>query len=222
MDCSTRTSSVRVYHFAIDEHYPGVQAIGFSLRIPPDQKTRIEQVLKTIIDDFEISPTTPRDEYHAIIYIEPQNERNLAASGFDMFSEPVRRLAMEKARDTGLPAMTSKVTLKQRIDEEVQAGFLIYVPIYKQITIPKSLEDRQQLIHGYAYSPFRAGDFFSTVQEQELDGNARFEVYDGENTAEENRIFQSREVTNRDNRPFWLGPYSEVRRMEIAGHVGRC
>jgi CHASE1-domain containing sensor protein len=32
-----------------------------------------------------------RDEYNAIIYLQPMNNRNQVAIGFDMFTEAVRR-----------------------------------------------------------------------------------------------------------------------------------
>ena len=39
-------------------------------------------------------PREPRDEYHAIVYLEPSDAHNRAALGFDMFSEPTRRAAV--------------------------------------------------------------------------------------------------------------------------------
>jgi CHASE1-domain containing sensor protein len=42
-----------------------------------------------------------------------------------MFSEASRRTAMERARDTGNTAMSSKVTLAQETDKGVQAGMFL-------------------------------------------------------------------------------------------------
>ena len=50
--------------------------------------------------DFDIKPAEPRPEYHAIVYLEPLTEANRSAIGYDMFTEPIRREAMERARDT--------------------------------------------------------------------------------------------------------------------------
>ena len=41
------------------------------------------------------------------------NNRNQVAIGFDMFTEAVRRQAMETARDTGSPAASGRVILVQ-------------------------------------------------------------------------------------------------------------
>jgi len=51
-----------------------------------------------------------------------------------MFSEGIRRKAMIRARDTGLPALSGKVILKQETDTDIQNGFLLYIPVYKNNT----------------------------------------------------------------------------------------
>jgi CHASE1-domain containing sensor protein len=62
--------------------------------------------------EFGIWPAEPpRSEYHAIGYLEPLDRRNRAAIGYDMFTEPVRRAAMEQARGTGMPTASGRVTL---------------------------------------------------------------------------------------------------------------
>ena len=38
---------------------------------------------------------------------------------------------MEQARDSGQPAMSGKVKLVQEVGKQVQAGFLLYVPVYR-------------------------------------------------------------------------------------------
>src|SRR5690606_12677816 len=99
------------------ERYPGIQGIGISLRVKADQKDAVEARMRREWQvPFAIHPVEPREEYHAITYLEPPDERNMAALGFDMFTEPVRRAAMEKARDTGDAASSGRVTLMQEID----------------------------------------------------------------------------------------------------------
>ena len=48
-----------------------------------------------------------------------------------MFTEPVRKLAMEQARDTGKIAISGIVKLVQETDKEERKGFLIYQPVYR-------------------------------------------------------------------------------------------
>lgn len=159
--------------------YPGVQGIGYSKKLES-------------VDDLEgIFPTGEREEYHKIVFLEPADKRNLQAIGYDMFSEEVRREAMERARDTGLPAMTGKVTLVQEIDANIQAGFLIYVPVYDSDTIPLTVEARRELLRGFVYSPFRAGDFVNMILPQLENRLIEFAVFDSAEMNQEDLIYQT-------------------------------
>lgn len=160
--------------------YPGIQGIGFTIRVQPSEKEQLIARMKAEgIPNFAINPDYPRPEYHAIIYLEPLDERNQAAIGFDMFTEPVRRRAMERARDGGSPAASGRVKLRQEIDAKKQAGFLIYFPIYRGNSTPPTVRERREKLLGFIYSPFRMGDLmeglFGNYRESFID----FEIYDG-------------------------------------------
>ncbi|MBM0104645.1 CHASE domain-containing protein [Steroidobacter sp. S1-65] len=115
----------------------------------------------------------------AILFLEPQDERNKEALGFDMASEPVRRAAMERARDENVAAVTAKVTLVQEIDSSPQPGFLMYVPVYQRDLPVATVPERRNALLGYVYSPFRAGDFMESVFATDP-RDVEIEVYDGQ------------------------------------------
>src|SRR2546429_3045056 len=116
----------------LPNHYPGIQAIGFSLRVQPEERKQLVEIMHRAGNpDFRIWPEGDRSEYQTIIYLEPEDRRNQAAIGFDMMTEPVRRVAMERARDTGAAVASGRVTLVQEIQEPKQRGFLIYAPVYR-------------------------------------------------------------------------------------------
>ena len=66
---------------------------------------------------------------------------------------------MSRARDTGSAALSGKVTLVQETDKDVQAGFLMYLPVYRNGAPQESPEQRREALTGYVYSPFRMNDF---------------------------------------------------------------
>ncbi|MCG3116631.1 MAG: CHASE domain-containing protein [Candidatus Manganitrophus sp. SA1] len=175
----------------LQSHYPGIQGIGFTKRIPPDQVEKTVAEIRREIPDFKIWPETPRDEYHTILYLEPQDRRNQAALGYDMFTEPVRRAAMQRARDTGLAATSGKVTLVQEIDSEKQAGFLIYLPIYEPGAAVETVDQRRAALNGFIYSPFRAGDLLVGIFGGETNPRVDFEVFDGLEPRPENLLYRS-------------------------------
>ena len=153
-----------VEHLRIEQIYPGIQGMGFSLHISADRKASHEEAVRREgFDSYAIRPAGLRPEYTSIVYIEPFEGRNLQAFGFDMFSEPVRRAAMERARDSGETSVSGKVTLVQETDKDVQAGFLMYAPVYRNDMDTVTVAQRRGALLGYVYSPFRADDLIRGI-----------------------------------------------------------
>lgn len=157
-----RRAEFEAYTAPLDlaRNYPGMQGVGFTRRIAATELQQVEQRMRAEgMLDFRVWPREPRAEYHSILFLEPRDARNRAAIGYDMFTEPTRRAAMERAWTTGRGAMSGTVTLVQEIDAQKQPGFLIYYPVYAGGRVPPSVEERQKLLIGFAYAPFRAWDF---------------------------------------------------------------
>jgi len=133
-----------------DYSVPGVQGIGFAQLIFPSQlAAHIAAVRAEGFPDYTVRPAGERSVYSAIIYLEPFTDRNLRAFGYDMFSEPVRRAAMEQARDTGEAALSGKVVLMQETSTDVQAGALMYFPIYRHRAPLDTLAQRRAALIGW-------------------------------------------------------------------------
>src|SRR5262249_5585884 len=131
----------------------------------------------------------------AIVFLEPLDERNRRALGFDMMSEPTRRRAMERARDEGVPALSGKVVLVQDSRLGIRpAGSLLYLPVYTTPTAPTSLEARRSSLLGFVYSPFRAEDFFASALVS-APGGAKVEVFDGDSLAPDTLLYGNRVVS---------------------------
>jgi diguanylate cyclase (GGDEF)-like protein/PAS domain S-box-containing protein len=165
------------------ETVPGVQGIGFSQRIAAEQLPQhIAGVRKEGFSEYVVRPPGERDTYTSIIYLEPFSGRNLRAFGFDMYSEPVRRAAMDQARDTGKPALSGKVELVQETGKEVQAGTLMYVPVYRNGALADTVEQRRSALVGWAYSPYRMTDLMTNILNDWTDHAGKvvdLHVYDG-------------------------------------------
>jgi CHASE1-domain containing sensor protein len=112
----------------VNERFPGIQGIGYSSMIAPGEKAAHEQTIQAQgFPDYRLKPEGTRAQYSAIVYLEPFDWRNRRAFGYDMYSEPIRRAAMQRARDSGEPAVSGRVTLVQETKQDVQAGFLMYL-----------------------------------------------------------------------------------------------
>ena len=164
----------------IQRRNPGIQGIGLTLRVRPQHVADVIMDLRlNDFPEFRIWPEEPpREEYHAIVLLEPLDQRNRAAIGYDMFTNPVRREAMLRARDSGDAAASGPVRLVQELDLEGQRGFLIYVPVYTSGVVPQTVAERRDKLYGYVYAPFRSSDLFSAIVGMPED--IAFSIWDGD------------------------------------------
>ena len=200
----------------LDKNYIGVQGIGYNKIVLPDEREALLKQMKAEgYVNFKIFPEGERDLYQAIIYIEPFNERNQKAIGFDMSTEANRREALERARDSGQAAATAKIILIQENENDKQAGFLIYLPIYKGGELP-TVEARKTNLKGYIYSPFRAGDFLNEVQKSASAADLSISIYDGETEAE-NLLAQTGTKTENSFTNQINEQYSKQEELNVSG-----
>ena len=165
----------------LSRHYPGIRGVGFAaLTRAGDEASLIERMRLSGQADFRVWPATDQPDRFVITQLEPADERNRAALGFDMFTDPARRAAMERARDTALPAASAPVLLKQEIDPQQCRGFLLYVPVYRQSDAPDGAADRRGSLLGFAYSPFRFGDLIEGILLNHRRSDIDIAVYDGD------------------------------------------
>ena len=166
----------------IDRNLPGILGVGYSVIIPETQlNEHIQQVRNEGFPDYKITPAGSRKVYTSIIYLEPFSGRNLRAFGYDMFSEPIRRKAMEIARDSNVAMLSGKVVLVQETSKDVQAGTLMYVPVYKNGLPVNTVEQRRAAIIGWVYSPYRMNDLMLGILgqwDEKLPDRIHLQVYD--------------------------------------------
>lgn len=137
----------------LSDHYRGVQGIGFARLLPQaDAAQAVAEISRHYGIGVEVHPPVVAPWSTPIVLLEPQDARNRAALGYDMYAEPVRRAAIARAVATLQPAASGPVELVQEITAEKQAGFLIYYPAL----LPDGAGG--QRVAGLAYAPFRIGD----------------------------------------------------------------
>ena len=190
---SVERDEFRAYIAALrlEQNYPGIQGAGFSLIVPAAGKDEhIAAIRKEGYPAYAIRPEGERDPYTSIIYLEPFADRNLRAFGYDMYSEPVRHAAMEQARDSGRATISGKVKLLQETEKRVQAGFLMYLPVYKDNAARNTLVGRRANIVGWVYLPFRMNDLMTRLHGEHA-AELGIEIYDGEEMSNQTRMYNS-------------------------------
>ena len=133
----------------LDRKYTGIQGIGLALVVPSGGDAEIRAMIAEAYGGAPaLWPQSDEAIRTAIVYLEPADERNLTALGYDMYTEAKRREAMGRALKSGEVAATAPVTLIQEITADKQAGFLAYLPV----------RDAAGRVDGFIYAAFRAGD----------------------------------------------------------------
>ncbi len=201
----------------LDQHYRGIQGVGFSLLIPKENLDRhIKEIRDQGFPNYTVKPAGDRSLYSSIIYLEPFSERNLRAFGYDMFSEPIRNEAMSRARDTGDVALSGKVKLVQETNTDIQAGLVAYYPVYKNGAIATTLEQRRAAIIGWVYSPYRMSNLLQPVLENELMAT-RLEIFDEGTPSQDTLLFDSQPSYSAQAATFSEPAISHVQKIEVGG-----
>jgi PAS domain S-box-containing protein len=198
----------------LEESHPGIRRLGFAVRVPAASKDQhVARVRAEGFPGFAIQPDGRREEYSSVVFLEPFVGDVQRAFGYDGLTDPLRRAAMERARDSGRAALTGKLKLVQEPESGGQAGCLMYLPVFRA-GVPGTLADRRAGIVGWVYAAFRMGDLMNGIfgeRASDLD----VEIYDGPEASKGALMYDA------DGHPFAgdpsRAPFTAVRSLEIGG-----
>ncbi len=178
-------------YWQVSTHYPGIHRIMVSRVVQPEELAQhIEEIRAEGFPDYKVWPDGEREIFTPLIYLEPFDDLSRRAFGYDMFSEPVRRSAMERARDTGSVVLTSKVTLVTATDQNSQPGFNMFIPIYAQGLPTITLAERRAAIEGYVAGSFLLRELMQGLFPDSMN-EISFKIYDGVETSPETLLYES-------------------------------
>ncbi len=102
---------------------------------------------------------------------------------------------MARARDTGAAVLSGKVTLYQETEKQVQAGTILYAPVYRPgMSVATTVQRRAALV-GWTYLAFRMENLLDTIVE-ESEKHLNMELYDGDAPRREDLLFSSSDGTS--------------------------
>ncbi len=148
---------------SLRRQFPAMVGLGYAAYVP---QARLAELQLEWRDNhgklLEVVPHGDRRHYGPILMLEPKTPANVAAIGFDMYSEPVRHQAMEAAMDSGMPRLSGTVQLVQDGDLPTSSA-LIYAPVFRNGTQPRTVAGRREAMLGWVYMPFRIGTFVDST-----------------------------------------------------------
>jgi len=199
----------------VDANYSGIQGIGLITLTPgAGQADLVARLRRDGVPDFAIRPAGDRPWLAPITQIEPLIGRNLSLLGFDPYSEPVRRQALERARDSGNAALSGKVRLVSEAPDDPQPGVLLYLPLYAPGQAHGTVAERRAALVGWVFAPFRMVDLMAGLYGEQPPGMA-LAISDGVDLAPAALLFASSGEDSVTAPPRYLAREY----LSVAGHT---
>lgn len=175
----------------------GIQALEWSPVVYASERDAFEKNLSregypkftiTERDNNQVVRAGNRPEYVPVSFVEPYRG-NEKALGYDLYSNYIQRVYINRARDSGEITLSAELGLIQ--EHGGQYGLLAFMPVYRNGLPHQTLEERRKHILGYLVEVFRAEDIVSVAFEPLDKENLSFRLIDETVPAVEQVVFSS-------------------------------
>lgn len=148
-----------IQNLKIEELFPGIIGLGYVSHVPAKA-----------LPGYLAAHGNPNNHpykknapaYAPITFVGTAAPSREPVVGFDMYSEPVRKEALDRARRTGKLSLSSPAKLLTGSeDPNTKAGLLMYLPVFRGNKTPGTELERERQIQGYVYGVFRVRDLIA-------------------------------------------------------------
>ncbi len=180
----------RAYAYALEasESLPAIRGFGFVQRVTRAELDRHETHARSEgMPDYAVHPPGERLEYGAILYLEPHGARAL---GYDLYTDPIQRAAMFRARDAGAVALSGP---QNRDTASGPADVVMYLPVMRRGKPVGTLV-------GWVFSPIAVDELMRSVVPPES-SPLDVRIYDGLTADEGELLYASTGMVQRAGTP---------------------
>jgi diguanylate cyclase (GGDEF)-like protein len=201
----------------LDADFSGTQNIGVVQWVPAQRVPEHLASMRTAgFEDYAIAPVGQREAYAPIVQREPNLGRNFAPLGTDIWVDPMLRLVAEKARDSGMPAMSGKLQWLAEKGGDAAIGFAMCLPVYAPGQPHDSMAQRRAHLLGWVYATFRMNDFMASLYGSQLPG-LQLAIHDGTDNQDSALLYRT-ESTAQTGEVAHHAIISANEFMVVAGH----
>ncbi len=163
---------------------PDIFALSFNDLIAEENRPAFERMMSTLspLGPYQITErdsqkqlvrAATRPEYVAVRYIVPLAS-NQPALGYDIYSEPVRRDAIDRARASNSMAVTAPIRLVQ--EEQQRIGILELLPV--RGAQAAGGEDREGRLFGFAVAVVKVDEMIEIATRDQVPSGLVFQLVD--------------------------------------------
>jgi len=180
---TTEISSSLFQRFAselrLDSDAHGSEAIGWAEIISVGRIDAFERSMSAVKSfEFRVrrEPVAQNERLAPITFLKPDTEPNRQALGYDLYSNPASRAAMDEAASLVSPIATAKLHLSDDGAASGQ-GFLILMPVFEGA-------QGSRVLKGFIFSAFDAHYFLTSAMATSAHPQMGVRVYDGDASPE--------------------------------------
>jgi signal transduction histidine kinase len=202
----------------------GFQSLGFAKYVRPgEREVYSREARKEGARDLWPKPNGERSAYFPLEFVALSSEANRAMLGYDAYSDPAYRSAMDRARDNGTLEVTrmdyvlTDAPSHSEADLDTERGFVVFFPVYQKSEPTGTVAERRRALRGFIMGTFRADKLFGRAFGIHFQPAIDLEVYDGEDVASSSLVYDYNSVTNAEekgNAPL----FSKKSRFNMTGH----
>jgi diguanylate cyclase (GGDEF)-like protein len=202
----------------LDANFSGVKIIGIVERVAvEDRPAHIKAMRKSGFSDYSIHPTSSDPISALIVQREPAATGSGSPLGLDIWPEPIRRAALERARDSGMAAITGKIRLAIDRASDAPPGFVMYLPVFKPGQVHDTVAQRREHLIGWVYAAFHMSDFMASLYGAQSPGLS-VSIYDTVEASDAALLYRSSDAW-RARSPAHIAAWSANEYMVVGGHT---
>ena len=159
--------------------YPGADAFEYVAVVQSNQLPEFANSIRQQLgQDFSVLPEVTNPASAPVVYMETIDPYARKTIGYNMYTEPVRKQAMDYAMDNDSIAITNTlVPLTDRSRQQQGKGFVIFAPVYKNKAPVDTVEQRRQNIQGFVTAAVRPESMMKNLNLHVLPG-LHFQIFD--------------------------------------------
>jgi signal transduction histidine kinase len=200
----------------------GLQSLGFAKYVRPEEREAFSRAAREEgVRELWPEPDGERSAYFPLEFVAPSIEANQRMIGYDAYSDPAHRSAMDRARDTGKPQATgmdyvlTDAPSHSEADVDRRKGFVVYLPVYQEDEPTGTVTERRRALRGFVVGTFRSDELFADAFGKTFHPAIDVEVYDGEDIESSSLVYNKNRMSNAGEKRN-AALFSQERQINVA------
>jgi signal transduction histidine kinase len=188
------------YHqpYNITRNFPAIEGIGVSRYLKAGEVSEYLERRYEQGDNFKIFPAGERKVYAPITFDARFTGNNGKSLGYDSYSDPSRRQAMERSVETNKLTMSGKVNLVSEA-RQGRTSFILYLPVYKNGQPTGTAAERWNSLLGFVHIAVDTETFIDMALADGRDSHVAMQMYDAEGSEKGKKAYESQDFNETRN-----------------------